>query len=647
MPGVGGNNQKVWTNTVPAHKWETYFACLTAGIPRHKAAVQAGIAVGTVERLHREPRKSSGYAQYVEWCASYTKDVIPPGKLHVQARRAVKDFGFFRERYFGHISAPWQTEAGHRMRELMESPDKRFTVVNAPPGSGKSTLFTHDYPIWEIVKNRALRVLIGTGAENTGQDYTMRIRMSLERTIQVEADEIEKAQGLAKNATACLVHDFGRFKPEGSATWRADKLVVARQGGQAAHQKEASFASFGQKSGFLGGRYNLVIWDDLVNDRNSRSPLQLEELARWYKRIAETRLEPGGLLILQGQRLGAHDLYRYALDLRDIAEALDADVIDLEQLPRKYHHIVYKAHYEDRCLGPGPGEHHDPKTAKPYPDGCLLDPIRLTYKDLRVAQYNDPKDFACVMQQEDTDPGSVLVNPIWITGGDDPVTKEIFPGCWDLDRMVGQWPRNLAGEVKSVVCADPSPSNFWAVGWWGYQMDNGYQHLIDLERKRMEAPDLLDWNNATQEFTGLLEDWYQASVAAGHPLQYVIVEANAAQRFILQYDHARRWSATRGVQLVSHQTQRNKSDEKLGVHTLAPEYRFGRVRWPGHQLTRTQILPFYNEVTRYPDSATTDCVMQHWFLRMNAETLFTRKLAKPPTFARPTWIRERQRGFVA
>lgn len=631
---------------IPVERWEAYFALLSAGMARHKAGKEAGISIGAVERLHQDPRRSTGFAVYREWVANNVRDVVPPGRLGTAPRKAIKDFGYFRERYFGHISMPWQVEAAHRMHELRESGNKEYVVVNAPPGSGKSTLFTHDYLLWEIVQNRALRCLIGTGAENTGADYTMRIRMSLERTLPVEADEIEAAQGLAKNARACLVHDFGRFKPEGAAYWRADKLVVAREGGEPAHQKEASFSSYGQKSGFLGGRYNITVWDDLVNDRNSRAAIQLEELSRWFRKTAETRLEPGGLFLLQGQRLGPHDLYRYALDMRDVAEALDAEFIDLETLPRKYTHIVFKAHYEDRCQGAGPGEHHAPGTAKPYPEGCLLDPIRLPYRELRVIQHNEPKDFATVYQQQDTDPESVLVNPIWISGGTDPVTNEIYPGCWDVDRMTGHWPRGLAGDVYSVVTADPSPSNFWCVQWWGYQVETGFQHLIDMARQRMQAPDFLDWNQQTQEFTGLLEEWWQRSNDIGRPITHLIVETNAAQRFLLQYDHAKRWSAVRKVQIYGHQTQRNKSDPELGVHTLGPEYRHGRVRLPGHSLTRPYVLPLYNEVTRYPDSATTDCVMAHWFLRCNAQSLFARRVAKAPTFDRPTWLKDRRRGVA-
>lgn len=636
---------------IAPEKWESYFSDLSRGVSRSTAARTAGINIRSANRVHDDPRNSSGFEHYKNYLANSVHDVVPYGRMTPHARRAYRDFGFFRLRYFGHVSRPWHVEAANAMVKLLETPQKEFVVVNCPPGSGKSTMFTHDLVCWAITRNRALRCMIGTGAETTGADYTQRIKTSMERIMPVEADPIEKAQGLAADAKSCLVHDFGRYKPDGTGYWRADKLIVAREGGAPAHQKEASVVSYGRRSNFLGGRFNLVVWDDVVTDQNARTQLHQDELARWWRSTAESRLEPGGLLLLQGQRLGPSDLYRHALDLRDIAAGFDGqyddDVIDPEKLPRKYHHVVFKAHYEDRCKGGGVAvKHHHPATAKAYPDGCLLDPIRLTYRDLRIAQFNDPKNYACVYQQEDTDPSSVLVNPMWINGGADPVTNAIFPGCWDVDRQMGQFPKNLAGDVYSVVTADPSPSNFWAVAWWGYQVETQYQHLIDLERRRMSAPDLLDWNHSRGAYTGLLEDWWQRSKDLGRPITHVILETNAAQRFLLQYDHARRWSSQRGVELIPHNTGRNKSDPELGVGALSPHYRFGRVRLPGHPLTRPYVLPLYNEVTRYPDSGTTDCVMAHWFLVWNAEQLFAPRIVRPPQFTRPTWIRSRQRGVA-
>ena len=312
---------------VSDEKWSVYFAALTAGKPRYAAAKEAGISLETADRVHNAPRSSSGFEHYKRWMARQAShgDVYAYSQLLPHARRAWNDFGYFRLRYFGHISRPWHVQAATEMLKLLEAPQKSYVVVNCPPGSGKSTLFTHDLICWAIVRNRALRTMIGTGAETTGADYVNRIKTSMERTLPVEADEIDAALGLATDARGCLCIDFGRFQPDGAGYWRGDKLTVARAGGVPAHQKEASVVGYGRRSGILGGRYNLVVWDDLVNDQNSRTQEHLDALARWWRNTAESRLEPGGLLILQGQRLGPADLYRHALDLRDIVAGFDGN----------------------------------------------------------------------------------------------------------------------------------------------------------------------------------------------------------------------------------------------------------------------------------------------------------------------------------
>src|SRR5690606_18086793 len=121
-----------------------------------------------------------------------------------------------------------------------------------------------------------------------------------------------------------------------------------------------------------------------------------EDLVEWYELEAETRLEPGGLFVLMGQRVSADDLYRHALNM----VAADDDVADIAvfqaegERPRKYHHVVYRAHYEDRCR-----EDHG-RDARPYPDGCLLSPRRLSWAELSRNKANSPKRFAITYQQE-------------------------------------------------------------------------------------------------------------------------------------------------------------------------------------------------------------------------------------------------------
>ena len=237
------------------------------------------------------------------------------------------------------------------------------------------------------------------------------------------------------------------------------------------------------------------------------------------------------------------------------------------------------------------------------------------------------------------------MDPLWISGGtgEDGVLHQ---GCWDNDRDLWELPKNLPGEVIIVATADPSPSKFWAFQVWAYVPESGFRYLLESYRQKMDAPTFLDWNHEDGVFTGIAEEWWHRSADMGHPINYWIVEANAAQKFILQYDHFRRWSAQRGVNLIPHYTHsRNKGDPDYGVQMLAPLYKHGRIRLPGKQRTeaRPHALLLVNEVTKWsPDghgSATDDCVMAQWFLEHNLPNISLPKGNETPLW-RPTWMKE-------
>jgi hypothetical protein len=179
---------------------------------------------------------------------------------------------------------------------------------------------------------------------------------------------------------------------------------------------------------------------------------------------------------------------------------------------------------------------------------------------------------------------------------------------------------------------------YWSVQWWIYQIINGQaenRYLIDLERRKMDAPDFLDWSHITQRFVGVMQEWQQRSVDLGHPITTWIVEANAAQRFLLQYEHVRRWQGHWGVNIIPHQTQRNKSDPEFGVQVLQPHYKYGRKRLPQRGFNTLVLI---RELTHYPEAATDDCVMADWMGEWNLPNLI------PPegvmkTFKRPTWLK--------
>lgn len=598
--------------------WGKFLDLRDKGFSIERAAKEVGVSVSTVTRQQadRDSRLSRLMA---------VRGLVHDFGVSAEGKRALEDFGYFRSRYMARASTPWSIEAADKISALLASPHKEFLVINIAPGVGKSTMFTHDLPAWLIARDRSIRIMLGSRTEQQARMYANRLRRTLERELPVRADPKLVELGLASDAEATMSQDFGPFKPANNDLWTKAEFVVQQSTGVSVDDKESTVTAYGMDSGFLGGRFDFIIWDDLVDKKTMRGEFDL--LTQWWEQEAESRLEPGGLMILQGQRLASDDLYRYALDLRDV----DDDGEITEDAPRKYKHIVYKSHYDELCTG----KHDKPKA---YPEGCLLDPVRLPWRELQRVRANREDRYLVMYQQEDFDPASQLVPSLWIDGGTDSNGVN-YPGCWDPDRGVGQIPKNLGGDWFSVITADPSPSKNWSVQWWLYQPETEIQYLLDMYRGPMDAPDFLDWNHNSGQFSGLLDEWVERAKDLGRPVTYLIFEQNAAQRFLLQYDHVKRWQAINGVNIVPHATHRNKSDDEYGVQTIAPHYRYGRVRLPGNVIdgSRKKMDPLIKELGTWPEGKTDDCVMAHWFLQWNAPRLF-HVSGKPPVFQRPSWM---------
>jgi hypothetical protein len=257
---------------------------------------------------------------------------------------------------------------------------------------------------------------------------------------------------------------------------------------------------------------------------------------------------------------------------------------------------------------------------------------------------NRRNNFAVIYQQEDVDADSVLVDPLWVNGGTDPKTREVYPGCLDKERDVCQIPHGLFGQLLSVATADPSPTKYWSIQWWVVRCVDGQpyeRYLMDHIRQAMDAPSFLDWSNPTQAFAGVMENWQRRSVELGLPITTWIVEKNGAQNFMLQYEHVRRWLAQWRVRLIPHNTHSNKSDSQYGVQTLAGVYRYGLVRLPWMARTKgwQASAKLVEEVTHWPGWRSDDTVMAHWFLEFNLPHLIP--ATKPlPKATRPSWMKD-------
>jgi hypothetical protein len=616
---------------ISQQQWTIYEEARAKGLNQTKAARLASISIGSAKN-HDNRHPDRGQYTTSARLARNQPDPIRARELCPEAKRALTNFNYFQLRYLGRIGLPWQEQSAHEIESLLVTQEKEYVVVNAPPGAGKSSHFTYALPLWLTVKDRAIRGLVGSATAKLAGQYTALIRRALEATLPILADDEDKLKGIAVDAVATLSEDFGRFKPVDHESWTKDAFIVQQFDGASITSKEPTWTAVGRDQEFIGGRYDFCIWDDLVTSNRLRTIEMIEKDRDWWDSYAERRLEPGGLLILQGQRMGANDLYRYCLDMEVTQDDDDDEEEEIELrvsedgLPRKYHHIIYRAHYEELCQGK-----HKQNTP-PYPDECLLSPRRCAWREISSMLKNRPDKYAQVYQQEDVAASSVLVDPAWINGYGN------YLGCWDKERNRLEFPRNLASPSYSIVSVDPSPTRYWGITWWLYNEPSDQWFLIDLEKKGMDAPDFLDWNQNNGTFSGLMDEWQQTSRDLGIPISHWIIERNGAQKYLYAYDFTQRWQSKNSVMIIPHDTHRNKTDEEYGVQMIAPNFKFGRVRLPGKGIGRAISMRLVDEVTRYPESSTTDLTMSTWFAMFQMQYLVVPVSKSPSTSRRPSWL---------
>lgn len=600
-------------NRTDLQRWRRYFDARNLGLGVEAAARKANVAPSTAYRFERGDPTSGGLEAASILGIDTVAGVVVDKPLRTEAREALDDFARFRLRYMGRKSTPWQERAAYDVLRAVQSGDREFVVINCPPGSGKSTLFTHDIICWLIARDRSIRIQIGSRTERQARMYVGRIKRTLERDAPLRASADDVAEGIAFDAQATMSEDYGAFKPEGrSEMWRAEGLVVRQTDGVSLDDKEPTVSAWGMDSGFLGGRFDLVLWDDLVDSKNTKSAEGKEALRRWYSEEAETRLEPGGALILQGQRIAHDDLYRTALDSKNLDES------------PKYRHIKYVVHDDDRCHH----AHDDtaPADEKAWPDGCLLDPHRLPWKFIQTVKRNNPRTYQVQYQQQDGDLVGGLVAPEWIRGE---VDEDGWPspGCLDAERRAGMVPPHLTdGRGWSFVTVDPSPTEYWVILWWVYDPESDNRYLVDMRRDRLSVPQVLSLDLETFEYSGVLENWRVRSNLEHAPIDTVVFEINAAQRWFLQNESVQAWMSATGVRIVPHTTTVNKADPKYGVGSLSDYFRQGKIRIPwGDPRTRQTMNELITEHTNYPEADTDDTVMADWFHTLAIRNHYTPK----------------------
>jgi hypothetical protein len=170
--------------------------------------------------------------------------------------------------------------------QTLESASTRKLIV-MPRGSLKSSLACVAYPVFLLLNNPNLRILLDSELYTNSTTFLREIKGHLQNPI--------------------LTHLFGDFK---SSTWNESEIIIKQR---TRNLKEASITCSGIGATKIGQHYDVCIMDDMNSPSNTANPDQAKKVIDHY-RMQTSILEPGGTIVIIGTRYSELDLIAHILE---------------------------------------------------------------------------------------------------------------------------------------------------------------------------------------------------------------------------------------------------------------------------------------------------------------------------------------------
>jgi predicted phage terminase large subunit-like protein len=194
----------------------------------------------------------------------------------------------------GYKNAPfheeWYDKLQYKFSPLKTCPSPqylKFLMQLWPRGHGKSEVTSFNYVSWLIGKYSDIHVNIVTKTATLSEDI-LRALMT-----RMESDKR-------------YIEIFGELKPKNPKCWTTSELIINRR----EISKNPTIKATGLMGAITGGRSDLIIDDDLIDEENTRSLLQLEKALTWHDKVLSPTLYPWGGEIVIGTRWHYADLYQ-------------------------------------------------------------------------------------------------------------------------------------------------------------------------------------------------------------------------------------------------------------------------------------------------------------------------------------------------
>lgn len=206
-----------------------------------------------------------------------------PNELKVYADLCKSDLQFLCK-VLGFNDVNQQTHG--EIIDVLES-DSTRKLICVPRGCLKSTIACVAYPIWLLINNPNLRILIDSELYTNSKTFLREIKAHLE--------------------SPNMVNLFGEFKTE---PWNEAEIFIKQR---TTRKKEASITVSGIGATKVGQHYDVIIGDDMNSPQNTNTIENAQKVISHYQ-MNTSILEPTGTYVIIGTRYSENDLIGYILE---------------------------------------------------------------------------------------------------------------------------------------------------------------------------------------------------------------------------------------------------------------------------------------------------------------------------------------------
>lgn len=264
----------------------------------------------------------------------------------------------FNVRCFRDGKGAEQKNNWHHLEWLLKAEKHDRLLIEAAREHSKTQLFAITEPLYEMAENPNIRILLISDVYPKSQERCKVLKKHIQRNERFAAHA---------NNTLQIAHAKGdeEFTLEREYYWLKEPTVRSTYAGAA----------------ISGGRYDLIIADDLVNYlMNANTPGKRERLSRWWMDEVENSAAPGGKIWVIGTHQHHDDLYE-----------------EIKRQPQ-YHVAVYPA-VDEEDTGYGSLGYAERNSGWIGPDATVLWPKAFSHSQ-HMAKKDNPSTHDSYLRQQ-------------------------------------------------------------------------------------------------------------------------------------------------------------------------------------------------------------------------------------------------------